>query len=229
MKQQRRLWSFGLIGVTLSVLMGASTYAHGTQTFSVSGIVQGAPQETPRSPQTLAAPTWDKMPTPTLVRHRSSQKQDRFSLLDRFNRGDSGDPDEKESDSGNPPQEDPDSGSPSEEDSDSGTSDTSASLSWDAVTEEPVDGYKVYMGTASGEYGTPIDVGDQTSHTVTDLEAGNTYYFAVTAHNAAGESDFSNEVSKEIPAEEANEKEPEPTSCRLSYDWKNRQWIQVCK
>jgi hypothetical protein len=40
---------------------------------------------------------------------------------------------------------------------------------------------------------------DATSYTVTDLEIGTTYFFAVTAYNSSGaESSFSNEVIKTI-------------------------------
>jgi hypothetical protein len=71
-------------------------------------------------------------------------------------------------------------------------------LSWNANTEPDLAGYKVRYGTASGSYGTIINIGDQTTYTVTGLGFG-TYYFAVTAYDTSGnESGFSNEVSKMI-------------------------------
>ena len=74
-----------------------------------------------------------------------------------------------------------------------------AILTWDP-NADAVAGYKVYYGTASRTYGTPIDVGNQTTYTVTGLIPG-TFYFAVTAYNSARtESGFSNEVSKTITA-----------------------------
>ncbi len=73
-----------------------------------------------------------------------------------------------------------------------------AVLSWDPNTEPDLAGYKVYSGTASGIYGTPIDTGNLTTQTVTGLSSG-TYFFAVTAYDTSGnESGFSNEVSKTI-------------------------------
>ncbi len=72
----------------------------------------------------------------------------------------------------------------------------SAILSWDANTEPDLASYKVYFGTSSGNYGTPINVGNVTGYTVTGLSTG-TYYFAVTASDTSdNESGFSTEVSK---------------------------------
>lgn len=75
-----------------------------------------------------------------------------------------------------------------------------ASLSWSApTTSTDVAGYKVYMGTASGVYGPPINVGNVTSYVLSNLAVGNTYCFVVTAYNSSGvESTPSNEVSKSI-------------------------------
>jgi len=76
----------------------------------------------------------------------------------------------------------------------------SAVLTWSANTDPSTTGYKVYSGTASRTYGTPIDVGNQTTYTFTSL-APATYYFAVTAYNSAGvQSGFSSEVAKLISA-----------------------------
>jgi hypothetical protein len=72
------------------------------------------------------------------------------------------------------------------------------SLAWDASTSPNIIGYKIYRGTASGSYDSPILIGNQTSYTVTGLTAA-TYYFSVTAVNASGEeSGFSNEVTTTI-------------------------------
>ena len=76
-----------------------------------------------------------------------------------------------------------------------------ATLSWNANSEPDLQGYKIYLATTSGGYGAPITTlpMDATSYTVTDLEIGTTYFFAVTAYNSSGaESSFSNEVIKTI-------------------------------
>jgi hypothetical protein len=71
------------------------------------------------------------------------------------------------------------------------------SLAWDASTSTGITGYKVYVGTASKTYSSPITIGNLTTYTVTGLSAG-TYYFAVTAITSSAESGFSNEVSTTI-------------------------------
>ncbi|MBW2581115.1 MAG: fibronectin type III domain-containing protein, partial [Deltaproteobacteria bacterium] len=69
-------------------------------------------------------------------------------------------------------------------------------LTWDPNTETNLAGYKVYCGTASRDYDVTVDVGSQTSYTLSNLEEGKTYYFAVTAYDTSGnESNFSGEVS----------------------------------
>ena len=80
----------------------------------------------------------------------------------------------------------------------------SALLSWDDNSEMDLNGYKIYYGTVSDTYTVVEDVGltdtpDTPQYTVTGLESGITYYFAVTAYDTSGnDSDFSNEVSKLI-------------------------------
>lgn len=75
-----------------------------------------------------------------------------------------------------------------------------ATLTWDPNTEADVAGYKVYAGTTSGSYGPPVDVGKVMTFTILNLQAGKTYYFAVTAYNTLGsESGYSPEANKSIP------------------------------
>ena len=76
---------------------------------------------------------------------------------------------------------------------------SSATLTWAANTESDLAGYKIYSGTQSGVYGAPISVGKVTSHVLTNLTKGTTYFFAITAYDSAGnESPHSPEVSKSI-------------------------------
>jgi hypothetical protein len=85
-------------------------------------------------------------------------------------------------------------------------------IAWDANAEPDVAGYKVYYGTASGAYGSPIILGTQTTYTISGLPDG-IYYVAVTAFNTAGlESGYSNEVSTTIAGT------PSASKCELNGD-----------
>jgi hypothetical protein len=76
----------------------------------------------------------------------------------------------------------------------------SVSLAWDAVSATNLSGYKVHYGTQSRSYTNVLDTGKNITYTVPNLTEGKTYYFAVTAHNTAGQSStYSNEVSHFIP------------------------------
>ena len=73
-------------------------------------------------------------------------------------------------------------------------------LAWDANTEADLAGYRVHYGTASGSYSVHTDVHKATNATVSGLTSGQTYYFVVTAYNAANtESGYSNQVTYSIP------------------------------
>jgi Fibronectin type III domain len=82
------------------------------------------------------------------------------------------------------------------------TTNTSAILSWTLGTDSNLAGYKVYVGTASGTYnypGSPFTLGKLNTYTVNNLPIGQTYFFAVSAVNTAGnDSALSAEVSKSI-------------------------------
>ena len=74
-------------------------------------------------------------------------------------------------------------------------------LAWDPSNEPGISGYKIYYGTSSRNYTGNADAGNTDTYTVTGLSQGQTYYFAVTAHDAQGhESSYSNEVSASIAA-----------------------------
>jgi PKD repeat protein len=75
----------------------------------------------------------------------------------------------------------------------------SVNLAWDAVDSPAVTGYTVHYGTASQSYPFQADAGPGTTATIGGLAEGVTYYFAVTAYDAAGNrSGYSNEVFAQI-------------------------------
>jgi hypothetical protein len=84
----------------------------------------------------------------------------------------------------------------------SSTTNTSAILSWTLGTESDLAGYKVYVGTTSGTYsypGSPFTVGKASTYTISNLPIGQTYFFAISAFDTAGNtSALSPELSKSI-------------------------------
>ena len=72
---------------------------------------------------------------------------------------------------------------------------TPVTLAWDPNPESDLKEYRLHIGIASRNYQVSIPVGLVTTFTVTDLPAGVTTYFALTAINHDGlESDYSEEV-----------------------------------
>src|SRR5256886_2562970 len=73
-------------------------------------------------------------------------------------------------------------------------------LTWNADLDPNVVGYRLYSGTTTGVYTQTTEVGSAVSASVSNLAGGKTYFFVVTAYNAAAvESGPSNEVSYLAP------------------------------
>jgi len=72
-------------------------------------------------------------------------------------------------------------------------------LAWNSNPEPDIAYYRLHIGTASGRYLTTVPVGKVTTHVATNLVAGRTYFFALSAVNSANmESDLSAEVSTAV-------------------------------
>lgn len=75
-------------------------------------------------------------------------------------------------------------------------------LAWKANREPDLAGYKIHIGTASGRYdfaGSPFSTEISTSYIVSNLPKGQTYFFALSAYDSAGnESVLSAEVSRSL-------------------------------
>ena len=100
-------------------------------------------------------------------------------------------------------------------------------LAWDAPTANmdgsplaDLSGNIVYYGTEPGVYQAGLDVGLTTQATVTGLQAGVTYYFAVQAYNCW---DYPSELSQEVAASTAFSSLPDddldgmPDAWELTY------------
>ena len=73
-------------------------------------------------------------------------------------------------------------------------------LRWD-YTASGAAGFMLYCGSSSRSYSTRVDVGNTDTYTISTLPVGATSFCAVTAYDPAKvESDYSNELSVNIPA-----------------------------
>jgi len=77
-------------------------------------------------------------------------------------------------------------------------------LAWDPSVGS-VAGYKMHYGKTRGDYDYSVNVGNSISCSISGLQEGATYYFAVTAYNDINESDYSDEITYAIPFDNSNE------------------------
>jgi hypothetical protein len=68
-------------------------------------------------------------------------------------------------------------------------------LAWDPGADLNVAGYRLYYGYEKGRYEGDVDVGMETTITLTDLEEGKPYYFVLVAYDVNGEQ---GELSQEV-------------------------------
>ena len=81
----------------------------------------------------------------------------------------------------------------------------SVALAWNPSSGPNLAGYRVHEGTVSGNYTQTIDAGNHTTATISNLTAGVTYHFVVSAYNTAGvESAHSNDVTFTAPTPSLN-------------------------
>lgn len=74
-------------------------------------------------------------------------------------------------------------------------------VAWNANPETNIAGYKIHLGTTSGNYTTIQTVPNATSSVLSDLSPSTTYFCALQAYNTAGlTSSLSSEISFTTPA-----------------------------
>jgi len=84
--------------------------------------------------------------------------------------------------------------------------DGTVKLGWDANAEDDLAGYLICRGYASRVYDDCVDVGNNTTHTFTDVPEGVMQYYAAVAYNLEGdESNPSVEVPYALPAVDSDE------------------------
>jgi hypothetical protein len=77
---------------------------------------------------------------------------------------------------------------------------SSLHVTWNANTDLDLAGYRVYYGTQSNIYGTPVPIVGATGYDIPNVQAGSTYYVAVSAYDSSNnESVKSTEQSAYIP------------------------------
>ena len=91
-------------------------------------------------------------------------------------------------------------------------------LRWDPPPEGNISGYNLYYGTNKNSFDHSIKGVKKTECTAWNLQPCLTYYFAVTAYNQTGESDYSNEVSYMArPSNDTDtDKDGIPDTCELN-------------
>jgi hypothetical protein len=73
-------------------------------------------------------------------------------------------------------------------------------LQWNPSKSFAVAGYFLYCGTEPGVYTNKIDIGNNTTTSISGLQEGHTYHFAVAAYNSSGiESPLSGDISYITP------------------------------
>jgi hypothetical protein len=87
----------------------------------------------------------------------------------------------------------------------------STTLAWDPVDLPVVAGYMLHYGTVSGNYSNHVDVGSNTSYTLTGLAVGSPYYAVATSYDLGrAESSPSNEIGW-VPLTSGNAPVPSAT------------------
>jgi len=96
----------------------------------------------------------------------------------------------------------------------------SALFTWNANdASEEVEGYILHLGRSSRQYDRQIKVGNVTQHQLNGFEYDTKYYVALTAHNSAGSSGYSDEVSfLKAAQEDTLRPKPVPVACDLNGD-----------
>jgi hypothetical protein len=102
-------------------------------------------------------------------------------------------------------------------------------LGWNPDTDPGTVGYVLYYGNGSGSYSNRVDVGTNTTATVSNLKEGQTNYFVITGYNVAGvEGPRSTEIVYNVPGVLLTSPKSNPTSpMNLKFPAAPGHWYEV--
>jgi hypothetical protein len=101
------------------------------------------------------------------------------------------------------------------------------SLSWDSELPDPcfpIKKYRIYRGTRPGEENLLVEIGDTPDYKDTSVKNGKTYYYRISAVNAVGEGEQSQEV-KATSKQTTDQEDPGNQLDKESV--RTRQWLML--
>jgi len=101
-------------------------------------------------------------------------------------------------------------------------------LAWNPSQNSAIAGYFLYYGPAAGVYTNRINIGNNTTASVSGLQEGQTYHFAVTAYNSAGtESALSSDISYITPGALVLLAPTDSSSMSMKFPVASNHWYEV--
>jgi hypothetical protein len=102
------------------------------------------------------------------------------------------------------------------------------SLAWNSLNNSSIAGYFLYCGSEEGIYTNRINIGNSTTASVSGLQEGQTYHFAVSAYNSAGtEGSLSTDVSYIAPGAIALLSPANSSSMSMEFPVAPNHWYEV--
>ena len=101
-------------------------------------------------------------------------------------------------------------------------------LAWNASSDPSVAGYFLYYGPAAGVYTNRIDIGNSTTTSMSGLNEGETYHFAVSAYNSTGaESGLSADIVYITPGLITLRSPVNPQAANLTFPVAPNHWYEI--
>ena len=101
-------------------------------------------------------------------------------------------------------------------------------LAWNSSGGSSVAGYFLYCGPTAGVYTNRINIGNNTTASVSGLNEGQTYHFAVSAYNAAGaEGTLSADISYITPGLIVLASTANATAMNMTFPVAPNHWYEV--